>query len=168
MTCATRRLPSWLSPRLQIRPSWPSQGTCHDRCWNIILTSAWPRSVVPWTRLPHHFLEPDHLEPHQPLPGMCTKMITKMGFTKLHQSVSCCNDWWTWGGSNSRPHGCKPCALPTELQARSKIIIPQLRARCEGTDSVGSPGRGLVGLGRVELPTFPIYRDAPANCSIQA
>ena len=26
----------------------------------------------------------------------------------------------------------------------------------------------LVGLGRVELPTFPIYRDALASCSIQA
>ena len=26
--------------------------------------------------------------------------------------------WWTWGGSNSRPPGCKPGALPTELQAQ--------------------------------------------------
>ena len=34
--------------------------------------------------------------------------------------------WWTWGGSNSRPHGCKPCALPTELQAQlaARIIVP--------------------------------------------
>ena len=33
--------------------------------------------------------------------------------------------WWTWGGSNPRPHGCKPCALPTELQAHisTRIIV---------------------------------------------
>src|SRR5687768_2351112 len=26
---------------------------------------------------------------------------------------------WTQGDSNPRPHGCQPCALPTELWARS-------------------------------------------------
>src|SRR6202030_4344803 len=25
--------------------------------------------------------------------------------------------WWTWGGSNPRPHRCERCALPTELHA---------------------------------------------------
>jgi len=25
--------------------------------------------------------------------------------------------WWTQGDSNPRPHGCQPCALPTELWA---------------------------------------------------
>ncbi len=45
---------------------------------------------------------------------------------KVHQieegenrdAVKLLNDWWTWGGSNSRPPGCKPGALPAELQAR--------------------------------------------------
>jgi hypothetical protein len=32
----------------------------------------------------------------------------------------------------------------------------------------GVRARSSVGLGRVELPTFPIYRDALANCSMQA
>src|ERR1700720_2585108 len=25
--------------------------------------------------------------------------------------------WWTWGGSNPRPHRCERCALPAELHA---------------------------------------------------
>ena len=52
--------------------------------------------------------------------------------------------WWSWTGSNRRPHACKARALPTELQPR------------------GAPlgGRGhhliLVGLGRLERPTSPL------------
>jgi hypothetical protein len=30
--------------------------------------------------------------------------------------------WWTGGESNSRPHACDACALPTELSARNLVI----------------------------------------------
>ena len=29
-------------------------------------------------------------------------------------------EWWSWTGSNRRPHACKARALPTELQPRSR------------------------------------------------
>ena len=39
----------------------------------------------------------------------------------LHQCdapfVPGCGKWWTWPGSNRRPHRCERCALPAELQA---------------------------------------------------
>ena len=45
--------------------------------------------------------------------------------------------WWRRTDSNRRPPGCKPGALPTELRPRYGI----------------SPIGGMVGLGRLELPT---------------
>src|SRR5690348_6268914 len=36
---------------------------------------------------------------------------------------------WTWPESNRRPVGCKPTALPTELQARAPIIASRRRKR---------------------------------------
>ena len=59
-------------------------------------------------------------------------------------------------------------------QAPSPMEIPadvhQNGARALALRGTTSASRWvcLVGLGGVELPTFPIYRDAPANCSIQA
>jgi hypothetical protein len=32
-----------------------------------------------------------------------------------------CGVWWTWGGSNPRPHRCERCALPTELHAHARV-----------------------------------------------
>jgi hypothetical protein len=51
--------------------------------------------------------------------------------------------WWSWTGSNRRPHACKARALPTELQPR------------EAAAPVVDPG-DLVGLGRLERPTSPL------------
>ena len=51
--------------------------------------------------------------------------------------------WWSWTGSNRRPHACKARALPTELQPRV------------GSSQVAS-GLILVGLGRLERPTSPL------------
>ncbi len=36
--------------------------------------------------------------------------------------------WWSWTGSNRRPHDCQSCALPAELQpqlfeAKQKLLI---------------------------------------------
>ena len=39
--------------------------------------------------------------------------------------------WWTWSGSNRRPHDCQSCALPTAPQAQEKqlsVISCQLSA----------------------------------------
>jgi hypothetical protein len=35
--------------------------------------------------------------------------------------------WWTWGGSNPRPHRCERCALPTELHAHRAFILTNER-----------------------------------------
>jgi hypothetical protein len=38
------------------------------------------------------------------------------------------NEWWTRGGSNSQPLGCKPSALPVELPVHigtgKKVVLP--------------------------------------------
>ena len=31
------------------------------------------------------------------------------------QAIESKGDWWTWGGSNSRPHGCKPRFLICQI-----------------------------------------------------
>ena len=33
------------------------------------------------------------------------------------------NKWWSWTGSNRRPHDCQSCALPTELQPHLLFYI---------------------------------------------
>ena len=55
--------------------------------------------------------------------------------------------WWSQTGSNRRPHACKARALPTELWP----LVGALR-RAVG-DRVAAI-RGLVGPGRLELPTL--------------
>lgn len=51
-------------------------------------------------------------------------------------------EWWRRTGSNRRPEACKATALPTEL--RPPIFL---------THYYAFMGLGLVGLGRLELPT---------------
>ncbi len=52
--------------------------------------------------------------------------------------------WWSWTGSNRRPHACKARALPTELQPRGRRSLAEHRHLI------------LVGLGRLERPTSPL------------
>ena len=52
--------------------------------------------------------------------------------------------WWSQTGSNRRPHACKARALPTELWPRSLTAITMPEHASE---------QGMVGLGRLELPT---------------
>ena len=42
--------------------------------------------------------------------------------------------WWTRRGSNSRPYGCEPYALPAELRARfafARGIIHHAKEKCK-------------------------------------
>ena len=60
--------------------------------------------------------------------------------------------WWSQTGSNRRPHACKARALPTELWPRRKrleAISPAASCRTEPP-----PVQGMVGPGRLELPTL--------------
>ncbi len=43
---------------------------------------------------------------------LCHSRIAPPGFLSFYKGI-----WWTWGGSNPRPHRCERCALPTELHA---------------------------------------------------
>ena len=75
--------------------------------------------------------------------------------------------WWTWRGSNPRPHDCQSCALPTAPQAPNGWIHTHLRLtraslRCQfadheragdgremivrnpGTETTGNPSRILA------------------------
>ena len=38
-----------------------------------------------------------------------------------------CGKWWTWPGSNRRPHRCERCALPAELQALAHHLPRHVR-----------------------------------------
>ena len=40
-------------------------------------------------------------------------------------------NWWTWGGSNPRPHRCERCALPTELHAHLLHAANLTTAACQ-------------------------------------
>jgi hypothetical protein len=71
--------------------------------------------------------------------------------------------WWSQTGSNRRPHACKARALPAELWPRTRRRM-LLRARLAGAmaqqpsfkracRAEAAEQRGLVGLGRLELPT---------------
>ena len=51
-----------------------------------------------------------------------------------------CREWWSQTGSNRRPPACKAGALPTELWPRSRTFHHR-------------PDKGMVGPGRLELPT---------------
>ena len=55
--------------------------------------------------------------------------------------------WWSWTGSNRRPHACKARALPTELCPR-RCQLQSVMAWC--THPI------VVGLGRLERPTSPL------------
>ena len=66
--------------------------------------------------------------------------------------------WWTWGGSNSRPPGCKPGALPAELQAQ-RDSTDIVKAKSEGVNTASERGVRLVkGVGimgeRLFVPTL--------------
>ena len=50
---------------------------------------------------------------HEPLPAHAGTQSIEL--IEQDQGVS----WWTWRGSNSRPHDCQSCALPTAPQAPS-------------------------------------------------
>ena len=54
--------------------------------------------------------------------------------------------WWSRTGSNRRPPACKAGALPIELRP---LNLPDAASRTLILD----PGGGMVGLGRLELPT---------------
>ena len=54
--------------------------------------------------------------------------------------------WWSQTGSNRRPHACKARALPTELWPHGAL------RRAVG--DLSQPFAGLVGPGRLELPTL--------------
>ena len=56
-------------------------------------------------------------------------------------------DWWSQPGSNRRPSGCKPDALPAELWPLTRGV---------GSIDTGDPRLDLVGLGGVEPPTSPL------------
>jgi hypothetical protein len=59
-------------------------------------------------------------------------------------------EWWSQTGSNRRPHACKARALPTELWPhRSRLR----RAWSPSVAVSGSRSKGVVGPGRLELPT---------------
>lgn len=46
--------------------------------------------------------------------------------------------WWTRGGSNPRPHGCRPCALPAELRAHENGAGHGTRTRFSGLEGQGT------------------------------
>jgi hypothetical protein len=58
--------------------------------------------------------------------------------------------WWSQTGSNRRPHACKARALPTELWPH----YPEpLQESCRLIDPLPLEPPGMVGPGRLELPT---------------
>ena len=66
--------------------------------------------------------------------------------------------WWSQTGSNRRPHACKARALPTELwPLKSRAGCWEPSADPAPAQGVTRPqelaGRGVVGPGRLELPT---------------
>jgi len=69
--------------------------------------------------------------------------------------------WWSLSGSNRRPHACKARALPAELRPRGRRDTFHLSAcghiwRYGLSHSIANLSRdlrGMVGLGRLELPT---------------
>ena len=72
---------------------------------------------------------------------------------EFHKSRTCRNPrlatpqkWWSRTGSNRRPPACKAGALPIELRP---LNLPDAASRTLILD----PGGGMVGLGRLELPT---------------
>jgi hypothetical protein len=67
--------------------------------------------------------------------------------------------WWSQTGSNRRPHACKARALPAELwplqdtSAASRRAPGDARASPDALRQFRRNCRGMVGLGRLELPT---------------
>ena len=59
--------------------------------------------------------------------------------------------WWSQPGSNRRPSGCKPDALPAELWP---LAIKRPGAPAAPLDA--RPWPDMVGLGGVEPPTSPL------------
>src|SRR5579859_310071 len=62
------------------------------------------------------------------------------------------NDWWTWGGSNSRPPGCKPGALPAELQALRTSQKLHVERQTVAADR--RPNRQHCSADQLQLQTF--------------
>ena len=99
------------------------------------------RSRSPVLNTTHYVVEPAHSPPARhrarrikDRTGWRTPF--SMGFYEAHR------EWWSQTGSNRRPPACKAGALPTELW-------PQLSSPRRLSPTAG----GLVGPGRVELPT---------------
>lgn len=63
----------------------------------------------------------------------------RLSWAQLSRAAGNQTIWWSQTGSNRRPPACKAGALPTELWPRSS--------------GNPSPLTGMVGLGRLELPT---------------
>ena len=57
--------------------------------------------------------------------------------------------WWSQPGSNRRPSGCKPDALPAELWPLANLGCAARCRRCRAAAD-------MVGLGGVEPPTSPL------------
>jgi hypothetical protein len=71
---------------------------------------------------------------HRVVPMRCMRGVTLDAACRVKMET-----WWSQPGSNRRPPACKAGALPAELWPLCSGRLP-----------------GLVGLGRVELPTSPL------------
>ncbi len=67
-----------------------------------------------------------------------------IGTNKCSHGREITADWWSQSGSNRRPHACKARALPAELWPLKPDEDHELKPRAN---------EGMVGLGRLELPT---------------
>ena len=63
------------------------------------------------------------------------------------------SSWWSQTGSNRRPHACKARALPTELWPPNHEVLPKLVSLSSTCPPEVSHKEGVVGPGRLELPT---------------
>jgi hypothetical protein len=61
-----------------------------------------------------------------------------------------CYFWWSWTGSNRRPHECHSCALPTELQPHKLVNISNHLFPCQH--------QKIQTCNRLPLPKAPLLR----------
>ena len=67
-------------------------------------------------------------------------------FSVFRTPSSVLRNWWSWTGSNRRPHACKARALPTELQPRRRTEYRKPNNHpysvfCIPSSEPGGPGR---------------------------
>ena len=78
------------------------------------------------------------------LPGKPEMIIgTEWNRLRVWGRSKCLKIWWSWPGSNRRPHRCERCALPAELQPHTWVglLTAQVfyqRSRI-GTNRSGTP-----------------------------